>query len=95
MDKIRNETIRTEMVMKKDVVQETEQQLRWRGCVMQMEDCRIARQVAEWNPQGNRRRGRPVSTRSYGLRVRKQRRNLRTKNVSIPSSGGEKIMSLD
>jgi hypothetical protein len=27
-----------------------------------MEDCRIARQVAEWNPQGKRRHSRPVNT---------------------------------
>jgi hypothetical protein len=41
-----------------------------------MEDCKIARQVAESNPQGNRRRGRPVSTWKDGVRNGMQRRNL-------------------
>jgi hypothetical protein len=45
-----------------------EQQLRWCGHVMRVEDCRIARQVAEWNPQGKRRRSRPVSTWKDGIR---------------------------
>jgi hypothetical protein len=49
------------MGMKKDILQKMEeQQLRWYGHVMRPEDCRIARQVAEWNPQGKRRRVRPV-----------------------------------
>jgi hypothetical protein len=39
------------MGMKKDILQKIEQQLRWYSHVMQMEDCRIARQVAEWTPQ--------------------------------------------
>lgn len=30
---------------------------------MRLEDRRIARQIAEWNPHGKRRLGRPVSTR--------------------------------
>jgi hypothetical protein len=38
--------------MKKDILQEIEeQQLRLYDPVMRMEDCRIARQVAEQNPQ--------------------------------------------
>jgi hypothetical protein len=37
MDRIRNEAIRTKMGMKKDVLQETEeQQLRWSGHVMRI-----------------------------------------------------------
>jgi hypothetical protein len=47
MDRIRNETIGKKMRMKKGILQETEQQLRRCGHVMRMEDCRIARQVAE------------------------------------------------
>jgi hypothetical protein len=54
MDGIKNETIGTQLGMKKDiqVLQDSEeQQLRWYGHIMQMEDCRIAGQVTEWNPQ--------------------------------------------
>jgi hypothetical protein len=42
-----------------------------------MEDCRIARQVAEWNPHGKRRCDRPVNTWKDGLRDSMQRRNLK------------------
>jgi hypothetical protein len=47
-DKIRNEAFRTEMGIKKNIVQETEgQQLRWCGHVKRMEDGKIVKQVAE------------------------------------------------
>jgi hypothetical protein len=53
MDRIRSATIRTKVGMKKDILQKTEEmQLRWYGHLMRMEDYRIARQVVEWNPQG-------------------------------------------
>jgi hypothetical protein len=69
MDRIKNEAIRTKMGLKKDILQEIEgQQLRWYGHVMRVEDCKIARQVAECNPQGIRRRGRSVSTWKDGIR---------------------------
>jgi hypothetical protein len=52
MDRIRNETIRTKMGMKKDILQGIEeQQLRWYGHVMRMDDCRTARQVAHWEKE--------------------------------------------
>jgi hypothetical protein len=55
--------IRIKMRMKKDTLQVIkERQLRWYGHVMRMEDCRIARHVAESNSQGKRRRGRPVNS---------------------------------
>jgi hypothetical protein len=41
-----------------------------------MKDCRTARQVVEWNPQGKRRRGRPVNTWKGGMRDSMQRRYL-------------------
>jgi hypothetical protein len=51
MDTITNEAIKTKMGIKKNIVQEIEeQQLRWCGHVKRMED--IVKQVAEWNPQG-------------------------------------------
>jgi hypothetical protein len=77
MDRVRNETIGTKRGMKKDILQEIEeQQLRWYGHVMRMEDCRIAKQVAEWNPQGKRRRGRPFNTWKGGIRDSMQKGNL-------------------
>jgi hypothetical protein len=80
MNRVRDETIRAKMGLKKDILQEiAEQQLRWYGHVMQMDDCRIARQVAEWNPQGKKRRGRPVSTCKDGIRESMQRGNLKDK----------------
>jgi hypothetical protein len=53
MERIRNETSRTKMGMKKNILQVIGvQQLRRYGHIVRMEDCRIARQVAEWNPHG-------------------------------------------
>jgi hypothetical protein len=43
---------------------------------MQIEDCRLARQVAEWNPQGRRRGGRPVNAWKEGTEESLQRRNF-------------------
>jgi hypothetical protein len=78
MGRIRNEIIRTKMRMKEDILQETEeQQLSWRGHVMRMVDCRIARQVAEWSSQGKRRRGRPVNTWEDGIRDSMKKKKLR------------------
>jgi hypothetical protein len=91
MDRVRNETIRTKLGLKKDILQETEQLLRWYGRVMRMEDCRIARQVAEWNPQGKRRRDRPVSTWKDGITEVCKEGTSGMKNVSIVSSGGRKL----
>jgi hypothetical protein len=51
------------MGMNKDILQEIEeQQLRCYGHGMRPEDRRIARQIAEENPQGKRRLDRPVNT---------------------------------
>jgi hypothetical protein len=80
---LRNETIVTKMRLKKDTLQEIEeQQLRWSGRVMRMEDCRIARRVAEWNPQGTRRRDGPVNTWKDGIRDSMQIGNLRDEECS-------------
>jgi hypothetical protein len=66
-----------------------------------MDDCRIARQVAEWNPQGKRRCDRPVSTWKDGIRDSMQRRNLKgieffdreLRRKKIVSPGGVKLYS--
>jgi hypothetical protein len=44
---------------------------------MDAEDCRIAGHVVEWNPQGKRRDGRPVSTWTDRIRDNMQRGNLK------------------
>jgi hypothetical protein len=65
--------------MKKDTLQlRGEQQLSLPGHVMRIvEGCRIARQVAEWNPQEERRRGRPVRAWKDGTRDSVERRSLK------------------
>jgi hypothetical protein len=94
-DRIRNETIRTKIGMKKDILQEIEeQQLRWYGHVMRLDDCRTARQVAHWNPQGKRRRRRPVNTWKDGIRESMQRRNLKDEECFVRVIWRTKIMSL-
>jgi hypothetical protein len=78
MDIITNETIRTKIRMKKGILQEIEEEkLRWYGHVVRMEDSRIARQVAELKPQGNRRRGEPVNTWKGGFKDSLQRGNFK------------------
>jgi hypothetical protein len=42
-----------------------------------MEEGRIARQIAEWNPQGKRRHSRQVNTWKDVIRDSIQRRNLK------------------
>jgi hypothetical protein len=44
---------------------------------MRMKDCRIARQVAEWNPQGKGRHSRAVNTWKDVIRASLQSRNLK------------------
>jgi hypothetical protein len=90
MDRIRNETIRTKAGLKKDILQEIgEQQLRWHGHVMRMEDCKIARQVAEWNPHGEQE-ARQIS-QYMGLGTVCKEETLKMNNVFIVSSGGRKL----
>jgi hypothetical protein len=60
-----------------------------------MEYYRIARQVAGWNPQGKRRRDRPVHTWKVGLRNSMQRRNLKDKECFDRELWRKIILSLD
>lgn len=55
-----------------------------------MEDFKIARRVAEWNPQEDRSPGRPVNIWKDGIRDSRQRRNIKVKNVSMEDSGRKK-----
>jgi hypothetical protein len=61
---------------------------------MRIEDCRIARQVAELNPQGKRRRDRAVSTWKDGVKDSMQRRNLKDEDCFDRELWKENIMSL-
>jgi hypothetical protein len=95
MDKIRNEAIRTKMGKRKKVVQEIEeQQLRWYGHVKRMEEGKIVKQVAEWKPQGKRKRGRPMNTWKDGIRESMKRRELKDEECMDRDLRRRKIMSL-
>jgi hypothetical protein len=95
MDKIRNEAIRTKMGIKKNIVQEIEkQQLRWYDHVKRMEDGKIVNQVAEWKPQGKRKRGRPVNTWKDGIRESMKRREIKDEEFMNRDLWRRKIMSL-
>jgi hypothetical protein len=95
MVRIINETIRTEMGMKKNIVWEIyEQQLKWYSHVMQMENFGIARQVAEWNPQGKQRHSRSVNILKDGFRDSMQSRNLKDEECFDQELWRKNIMSL-
>jgi hypothetical protein len=52
----------------------------------------IARQVAEWDPQGKRKRGRPVITWKDGIRDTVRSRNLKVECVHRELWRGEKYV---
>jgi hypothetical protein len=75
MVKIKNEAIRKKIGIKKNTVQETEeQQLRWYGHVKRTEDGKIVKQIAEWKPQRKRKRGRPINTWKDVIRESREKR---------------------
>jgi hypothetical protein len=95
MDKIRNEAIRTKIGTKKNIVQEIEeQQLRWYGHVKGMEDGKTVKQVADWKPQGKRKRGRPINTWKDGIRESMKRKGLKDEECMDRDLRRRKIMSL-
>jgi hypothetical protein len=95
MDKIRNEAIRTKMGIKKNTAPEIEeQQLRWYGHVKRMESGKIVKQVAEWKPQGKRKRGRPINPWKDGIRESMKRRELKDEECMDRDLWRRKIMSL-
>jgi hypothetical protein len=88
---LRNEAIITKMGLKKDTLQEIEQQLRWLGRVMRMVCCRIARRVAEWNPQGTRRAMDQSTHGRMELGTACKAETSGMKSVSIERSEGKKL----
>jgi hypothetical protein len=59
-----------------------------------MEDGKIVQQVAEWKPQGKRKRGRTINTLKDGIRESMKRRELKDEECMNRNLWGRKIMSL-
>jgi L-alanine-DL-glutamate epimerase-like enolase superfamily enzyme len=95
MDRIRNQTVRTKMGMKEDILREIEEhQLRWYGHVMRMEDCRMLDRLQNRTHRGKGGAADQSTHGRMGLRTACKEETLRVKNISIESSGGKTIMSL-
>jgi hypothetical protein len=94
LDKIRNEAIRTKTGIRKNIVQEIEEQLRWYGHVKRKEEGKIVKHFAEWNPQGKRKRGRPIDTLKDGIRDSMKRREFKNEGYMDRDLWRIKIMSL-
>jgi abortive infection bacteriophage resistance protein len=54
----------------------------------------VVKQVAEWNPQGKRKRGRPINTWKDGIRESMKRREIKDKEFMNRDLWRRKIMSL-
>jgi hypothetical protein len=78
----------------KNIVQEIEQQLRWSDHVKRMEDGKTVKQVAEWKPQGERKRGRPINTWKDGIRESMKIRELKDEECMDRDIWRRKITSL-
>jgi hypothetical protein len=59
-----------------------------------MEDGETVKQVAEWKPQGKRKRGRPVNTGKDGIRESMKRRELKDEECMDRDLWRRKIMCL-
>jgi hypothetical protein len=59
-----------------------------------MEGGKIVKQVAEWKPQGKRKRGRPVNTWKDGIGESMKRRELKDEECMNRDLRRRKIMSL-
>jgi hypothetical protein len=60
-----------------------------------MEDGKIVKKVAEWNPHGKRKRGGPINTRKDEIRESMKRRELKEEECVDRDLCRRKIMSLD
>jgi hypothetical protein len=68
-ENVRNGTIREIMVVRKNILEVTEEKrLRWFGHVKIMPGNRLPLKVLEWEPEGKRRRGRPKERWIDGVR---------------------------
>ena len=62
-DKIRNDEIIKRMGVKERILDVLERRkLQWYGHVRRMEEDRIPKMILEWEPEGKKRRGRPMTT---------------------------------
>jgi hypothetical protein len=59
-----------------------------------MEDGKIVKQVAEWKPQGKRKRGRPINTWKDGIRESMKRRELKDEECMDRDLWRRKVISL-
>jgi hypothetical protein len=60
-EKVRNVTIREVMEVGKNILEATEEKrLRWFGHVKRMPGNRLPLKIFEWEPEGKRRKGRPM-----------------------------------
>ena len=59
MDRLRNEQIRSDLLVKPLLIEIEESRLRWYGHIKRMDDGRMAKRYLEWKPQGRRAVGRP------------------------------------
>ena len=60
MDKIPNTTVRGNMEMDKDIIDEVQRlQQVWYGHTVKMDETRLPKKILEWIPPGKRIQGRP------------------------------------
>jgi hypothetical protein len=59
-----------------------------------MEDGKIVKHVAGWNPQGKRKQGRPINTQKDEIRESMKRRELKDEECLDGDLWRRKIMSL-
>jgi hypothetical protein len=57
-----------------------------------MEDGKIVKQVAEWKPQGKRKRCRPINTWKDGIRESMKRRELKDEECMVRDLWRRKII---
>ena len=76
-ERIRNVTIRQQIVLEETTVKEIEQnQLTWYGHVQRMAEGRLRKTALKWMPKQKRARGRPTKNWMEGIRKAMNERNL-------------------
>ena len=81
-EKVKNSVIRELMNVNKNVIEVIEERsLRWFGHIKRMEAERIPKAVSEWEPDGKRRRGRPIGTWMNGVKENLAKRGLKEEDT--------------